>query len=178
MSHFTPKMKPLSTKITPKIAISRCLIGDPVRYDGESKFHPKLIKKLEQFFILIPICPEVEIGLSTPRSPIHIIEIESKLRAVVIEDPNIDLTDSLRDLAIEKRAADIAGFILKARSPSCGLDSAPHLLEDGTTVYGAGIFADAFREANPNIPMIEAESLESPQQFEKFINEVMSHGVL
>ncbi len=170
-------MNPFSTKTVPKIAIIRCLIGDEVRYDGKSKHQPNLIKQLESIFTLIPICPEVEIGLTVPRLPIHIVEIESKLRAVVIEDPNIDLTDSLRDLAIEKRAADIAGFILKARSPSCGLNSTPHLLEDGTIVYGAGIFASAFKEANPNIPMVEAESLESPQQFEKFVNEVMSHGV-
>jgi len=171
-------MKHLSTKITPKIAISRCLLGDPVRYDGESKFQPKLIKKLEQFFTLIPICPEVEIGLPVPRPPIHIVEKESKLRVVVIENPNIDLTEPLQHLAKEKVQQDLQGFILKARSPSCGLDSTPHLLEDGTIVYGAGIFASAFKEANPDIPMVEAESLESPQQFEKFINEVMSYGVL
>jgi len=167
-------MNPISTKTAPKIAISRCLVGDPIRYDGTSKFQPNLIKKLETFFTLIPICPEVEIGLAVPRPPIHIIEKESQLRAVVIEEPNIDLTVPLQELAIEKGQLDIDGFILKARSPSCGLESTPHLLEDGSVTYGAGIFAAAFREANPRIPMVEAEVLESPQQLKKFIEEVIT----
>ncbi|MDH3353723.1 MAG: DUF523 domain-containing protein [Chromatiales bacterium] len=156
----------------PTIAISRCLVGDPVRYDGESKFKPKLIKKLEDIFTLIPICPEVEIGLSVPRPPIHIVERKSVLKVVVIEDSDRDLTEPLQSLAREKAKLQIDGFILKARSPSCGLTSTPHLLENGTVIYGAGIFTDAFHKANPQIPMIEAEMLESPQQFKKFIEEV------
>lgn len=170
-------MNPFSTKKTPKVAISRCLVGDPVRYDGRSKYYPKLINQLESVFILIPICPEVEIGLTTPRPPIHIVEIESQLRVVVIEALHRDLTDSLRELAIEKRPADIDGFILKARSPSCGLKTTPHLLENGRVVYDAGIYAAALRKANPELPMIEAEELESPQSLEKFIHEVMQYGI-
>lgn len=170
-------MIPFSTKKTPKIAISRCLVGDPVRYDGRAKFQANLINQLESVFILIPICPEVEIGLTTPRPPIHIVEIESQLRVVVKEAPHIDLTDSLRELAIEKRPADIDGFILKARSPSCGLKTTPHLLEDGRVVYDAGIYAAALRKANPELPMIEAEALESPQSLKKFIHEVMQYGI-
>ena len=169
-------MKPLSTKtepkVIPKIAISRCLIGDPVRYDGESKFQPQLIKKLEAVFTLIPICPEVEIGLSVPRPPIHIVQQGTELRVVIIEDPSQDLTEPLQNLAYEKAKLQIDGFILKARSPSCGLESTPHLMKDGSITYGSGIFAAAFRKANPFIPMIEAETLNSPQQFEKFIEEV------
>lgn len=166
-------MKPLSTKITPKIAISRCLIGDPVRYDGESKCQPQLIKKLEQVFTLIPICPEVEIGLSVPRPPIQIVVKGATLRAQVIEDPGKDLTAPLHKLAIEKAQLDIDGFILKARSPSCGLLTTPHLHEDGTNSYGAGIFASSFREANPEIPMVEAEALEDPLKLEQFIEMVI-----
>jgi len=170
-------MNPLSTKTTPKIAISRCLVGDSVRYDGKAKYHPQLINRLESVFTLIPICPEVEIGLTTPRPPIHIVEIESELRVVVTEAPHIDLTDSLQELAIEKKPADIDGFVLKARSPSCGLKSTPHLLEDGRVVYDAGIYAAALRKVNPELPMIEAEELESPQSLEKFIHEVMQYGI-
>lgn len=171
-------MNPFSTKTAPKIAISRCLVGDPVRYDGASKYEPKLINQLESIFTLIPICPEIEIGLSVPRPPIHIVEKESELRAVIIEEPDQDLTEQLRDLAIEKGQLDIDGFILKGRSPSCGLESTPHLLEDGSIVYGAGIFAAAFKEANPHIPLVEAEELKSPQQLEKFIKDVMNYGII
>lgn len=171
-------MNSFSTKKTPNIAISRCLIGDPVRYDGKSKFQPKLIKKLEEFFTLIPICPEVEIGLPVPRPPIHIVEKEGELRVVVIENPDRDLTSPLQNLAFEKGLQDIDGFILKARSPSCGLHSTPHLLEDGSMTFGAGIFAAAFKKSNPHIPMVEAELLDSPQQFEKFLSEVINNGIL
>jgi uncharacterized protein YbbK (DUF523 family) len=171
-------MNPLSTKTAPKIAISRCLLGDPVRYDGKSKFQPNLIKKLESVFTLITICAEGEICVTTPPPPIHIVEKQSTLRVVIIDEPDTDLTSPLQQLALEKSALDIAGFILKARSPSCGLESTPHLLESGATAYGAGIFAAAFREARPQLPMIEAEALESPQQLEKFISEVMQYGVL
>ena len=166
-------MNPFSTKTVPKIAISRCLIGDPVRYDGKSKYQPNLIKQLESVFTLIPICPEIEIGLTIPRPPIHIIEKESELRVVIIEDPDIDLTNPLRELAIRKGQMNIDGFIIKARSPSCGLNSTPHRLETGSVVYGAGIFTAAFRDVNPHIPMVEAEELASTQRLEKFIEEVM-----
>ncbi len=168
-------MNPLPTKKTAKIAISRCLIGEPVRYDGKSRFQPQLIKRLTQLFTLIPICPEVEIGLSVPRPPIHIVAKDGMLRAVIIEDPDTDLTVPLQNLAIEKGQLDIHGFILKGRSPSCGLDSTPQLLADGSTVYGSGIFARAFMKAHPDIPMIEAEQLQSPQQFERFAQRVMQH---
>ncbi|MCW8826260.1 MAG: DUF523 domain-containing protein [Gammaproteobacteria bacterium] len=167
-------MNRFSTKTVPNIAISRCLLGEAVRYDGNSKFQPNLIKKLEAVFTLIPICPEVEIGLGVPRPPIHIIEMGAELRAVVIEDPDIDLTQPLQELASEKSLLDIDGFIVKARSPSCGLDSTPHLIEDGSTIYGAGIFSAAYKKANPLVPMVEAETLESPQELEKFIEEVIT----
>ncbi|MDA3870317.1 MAG: DUF523 domain-containing protein, partial [Gammaproteobacteria bacterium] len=56
----------------PKIGISRCLLGDPVRYDGQSKPRTTAIDQLADHFQLIAICPEVEAGLPIPRPPVQL----------------------------------------------------------------------------------------------------------
>lgn len=53
----------------PAIVVSRCLLGERVRYDGGDKAEPETIAALASRFALIPVCPEVEAGMPVPREP-------------------------------------------------------------------------------------------------------------
>ena len=102
-----------------KILISACLVGDKVRYDGKSQYHP-LIKDLLQKYELVPFCPEVEGGLKTPR-----LKSEIKKDKVFNEEGK-DVTNFFNrgaELALNIcKYLNIKIAILKEGSPSCGVN--------------------------------------------------------
>ena len=100
------------------ILISRCLLGDPCRYDGASRPCPE-VEKLRERFVLVPICPECDGGLPVPRTPAEICGDR------VLTEDGRDVTASYRRGAAaalakaKETGAKIA--LLKSRSPSCGV---------------------------------------------------------
>ena len=119
-----------------KILISACLIGDKVRYDGKSQYHP-LIKELLEKYELVPFCPEVEGGLKTPRVP-------SEVRGErVINKEGKDVTAQFNSGA--EKALNICKYlnitkaILKDNSPSCGSTLIHNGLFDGRMIKGKGV---------------------------------------
>ena len=101
------------------ILVSRCLLGEPCRYDGRSKPNPAVMALEEEGHRLIPICPEVDGGLDTPRPP---AEVQPDGR--VVNAAGVDVTAQYRrgaELALETaREYGCTAAILKAKSPSCG----------------------------------------------------------
>ena len=77
----------------PKVGISRCLLGDAVRYDGKSKPNSMVIEKLSQLFDFVPVCPEVEAGLTIPRPPVQLTGSLTSPQMTGRDDPSIDVTD-------------------------------------------------------------------------------------
>lgn len=126
-----------------KIAVSSCLLGIKCKYNGESNFNIK-IDKLREKHTIVPICPEVLGGLSTPRVPSEIIGSK------VINQNGVDVT--LNYINGAKKALDILKennidvVILKSKSPSCGKD----YIYDGsfthTLVNGDGITTRLFKK--------------------------------
>lgn len=119
-----------------KILISACLVGDKVRYDGKSQYHP-LIKELLEKYELVPFCPEVEGGLKTPRVP-------SEVRGErVINKEGKDVTAQFNSGA--EKALNICKYlnitkaILKDNSPSCGSTLIHNGLFDGRMIKGKGV---------------------------------------
>ncbi len=107
----------------PKLILSRCIEHDHCRYDGSTISSP-FVKELEQYVEFQTICPEVEIGLGIPRKPIRIREKNKDLRLVQPETGR-DITEEMEEFSSEflKSIKDLDGFILKNRSPSCGLNN-------------------------------------------------------
>ncbi|WP_100372787.1 YbgA family protein [Bacillus sp. FJAT-45037] len=105
----------------PRVVVSKCLEFDACRYNGE-RIPDKLIAKLEQYVEFIPICPEVEIGLGTPREVIRLVATGEQT-TLVQPNTNQDLTEKMNEFSEEylHTLTEIDGFILKTRSPSCGL---------------------------------------------------------
>jgi uncharacterized protein YbbK (DUF523 family) len=143
-----------------KVAISSCLLGNNVRYDGGNKLDQSLLDAFGENVEWVPICPEVGAGLSVPREPMQLVADGRKIRCVTIETRQ-DVTDiivswaegRLRDLEQE----NIRGYVFKARSPSCGVRDAGLFSPSGESIgVRAGLFAEAVMNHFPSF-MVEDE---------------------
>jgi uncharacterized protein YbbK (DUF523 family) len=106
----------------PNVVVSKCLGFAACRWNAEI-IQVDVVKKLKPFVNFIIVCPEVEIGLGVPRDPIQIISINDKEKLIQPASRN-DLTEKMikfTDLFLSS-LDEIDGFILKSRSPSCGLN--------------------------------------------------------
>lgn len=137
----------------PRVVVSRCLGFAACRYDG-SLVPDAVVAALAPHVEFIPACPEVEIGLGIPRSPIRLVR-DDPVR-LVQPDTGLDLTARMAAFAQEFLGglADVDGFILKNRSPSCALrDAKIHASEGGPVVgRGLGLFGAAVRTHFPDLP--------------------------
>jgi uncharacterized protein YbbK (DUF523 family)/uncharacterized protein YbgA (DUF1722 family) len=141
-----------------------------VRYDGGHRGEEFLSGRLSRFVEWIPICPEAEMGLGTPRPRIDLHETSgSELRMV---QEGRDITSRMHDYARARLAdpdleAPLCGYVFKARSPSCGIRDARVLHEDGTeSAAGSGLFARAFRDRHPSVPVFDETILADPYALE------------
>lgn len=160
------------------VAISACLLGEPVRYDGRDKFCPQLIDKLQQHFMLVAICPEVEIGMGVPRPPIQLVQDSTGVRARGVRDPSRDVTDLLasygHDVAIMQ--PELCGYVFKARSPSCGLGSTPLFDINGHLIGKTnGVYANAILITLNALPVADEEQLRVDASVEEFVNNVTDY---
>jgi len=164
----------------PRVAISACLLGIEVRYDGGHKRDPVCADELAGKLELIAVCPEVEAGLGTPRPPIHIRLIDGQPRLTNTGEPGSDIatdvTTDIREVAAHRAAEldDICGFIFKQRSPSCGLRQVALADTDGQPLprYGRGLFASRITELRPLLPLTDEGLLEDPGERARFLQRV------
>ncbi len=153
------------------IGVSACLLGYAVRYDGGHRLNAP-VARLARHFHLIPVCPEAAAGLGVPRPPIRLTGHPRHARAVGVDDPARDVTGGLVRVARDAvRRHRYSGFVLKARSPSCGL-AAPVLIAPGIETPGPGVFARTVRGLVPGIPCIEDDDLARPWRRARFITRV------
>jgi uncharacterized protein YbbK (DUF523 family) len=163
----------------PRVGISACLLGREVRYDGGHKRDAFLTDVLGRLVEWVPVCPEVELGLGTPREPIRLVRIAGGLRMVTIHS-GVDHTNAMNAWAqrrVEQLAsADLCGYVLKKDSPSCGLE--------GVEVYGSGgipervgrgLFAAVLAGRFPDLPIEEEGGLSSPELRQRFIDRVFAY---
>ena len=169
----------------PRVGISRCLLGDKVRYDGTHKRDGSLIEALSGDVEWVPVCPEVEVGMGTPREPIHLVAMSDGVRSgeecVTLlgvgtgEDWTDRMTQWTRQRVQELQALNLSGFILKARSPSCGVRGVP--IRPPSLRFGAagnpgstgrGLFAQALLDAMPELPIADEEELGDSSARERF----------
>lgn len=159
------------------LAVSACLVGQKVRYDGGHKQHAFVCNLIDEGVEVWPICPEVEIGLGVPRPAIHIVERGGKLKALGVDQPTLDVTIKLNRLGcdVAKRLGDVDGYIFKARSPSCGVSSTQHKMMDGRTQRGPGLFAAQIMRQRPLMPLIEETSLENTAKQVNYLQQVEAY---
>jgi uncharacterized protein YbgA (DUF1722 family)/uncharacterized protein YbbK (DUF523 family) len=169
----------------PRIGISRCLLGDEVRHDGGHKRDPFLVSTFGRFVEWVPVCPEVEVGMGTPREAIHLVASTNgassngqpvRLLGVASrEDWTARMTTFAASRVRALKSAELAGYVLKKDSPSCGLERV-RVHEDGRVLRtGRGLFAEALVDAVPNLPVEEEGRLNDPALRENFVERVFAY---
>jgi len=150
--------------VTLRVGVSSCLLGRPVRYDGGHKRDDFLTGVLGPFVEWVPVCPEVEIGLGTPRPTLR-LEGDPSSPRLVMPSTGADYTDAMRRYAERKVAAlaraDLCGYVLKRNSPSCGLQP-------------LGLFAAVLKARLPALPVEEEGRLADPVLCENFIERLFA----
>lgn len=154
------------------IGISACLTGQQVRFNGQHKRSRFCLKMLEGLADLRPVCPEVAIGLGTPRPPIRLVATDKGTRAQGSDDSSLDVSERLDDFGRQwaARQGDLDGFILAPKSPSCGMERVKVYRENGYPAHhqGTGFFARALQETQPLLPVEEEGRLHDPRLRENF----------
>ena len=162
--------------LKPKIIISKCLEFDACRYDGQI-INNQYIRKLKKFIDFTPICPEVEIGMGTPRKPIRIIKSNNDIK-LLQTDTNIDFSSKMNDFSLKyiSKINQVDGFILKASSPSCGIDTAKIYPSKNAAPLGKGpgLFASEIIKNFPHHPKEEEKRLNNSILREHFFTSIFT----
>lgn len=162
-----------------RIGVSSCLMGQKVRYDGGHKRDSFVADLMARFVEFVPVCPEMEIGLGTPRDSIHLAERNGDSR-LVNPKTGVDLTDAMtawahRRLALLEKTP-LSGFILKKDSPSCGMERVRvHRPGKPPTKEGVGRFAKILLDRWPTLPVEEDGRLNDPGLRENFVERVFAY---
>jgi uncharacterized protein YbgA (DUF1722 family)/uncharacterized protein YbbK (DUF523 family) len=163
-----------------RIGVSSCLLGEEVRYNGGHKRDSFLTGTLGAFVEFVPVCPEVEIGMGTPRPPIRLERTAEGEIRLVMPSTGEDLTGRMRSYAGrrvgELAALDLDGYVLKKDSPSCGMERVK-VYEINTIPFknGRGLFAEELLRRLPDLPVEEEGRLNDPLLRENFITRVFVH---
>ncbi len=162
-----------------RLGISRCLLGDEVRFDGGHKRDGFLTDIFGQYVEWVPVCPEVEAGLGTPREAMRLVGQPRNPRLVTIKS-GVDHTKALETMSTDRvkelARLDLSGYVFKKDSPTCGVERVRVYNEDGMpSRNGVGIFARAFIERFPLVPVEEEGRLCDPGLRENFIERVFCY---
>ena len=132
-----------------KLLVSACLMGENCKYSGGNNYCPA-VEQLREHFDLIPVCPERDGGLPTPRVP------SERQRDRVVNREGEDVTDQFRrgaELALRTALENgCTRALLKERSPSCGCGKIYDGTFTGTIVPGDGVTAQLLK--THNIPIL------------------------
>jgi uncharacterized protein YbbK (DUF523 family) len=161
-----------------KIGVSACLIGEHVRYDGEDK-HDRHVTDLGKYFTLVPVCPEVGCGLTTPREAMRLEGNPAAPRLMTCQT-RVDKSEQMLAYCSAKcrelENEGLCGFIFKERSPSCGLTAVP-LSDCGMSyAYTVGLFAHEIVSHFPLMPVEEAEHLNNELIRKSFVESVFLYS--
>jgi uncharacterized protein YbgA (DUF1722 family)/uncharacterized protein YbbK (DUF523 family) len=168
----------MSTSSALRIGISSCLLGESVRFDGGHKRNDFLTEILAPFVEWIAVCPEVEIGLPTPRDSLRLERHDGAVR-LVTPKTGADITRSMQEFSRARtdrlQEQDLCGYVFKKGSPSCGL----HRVRIYDTVgmpesTGRGLYAAAVTASMPWLPVEEEGRLSDPVLRDNFIERVFA----
>jgi len=163
---------------TIRVGVSACLLGSLVRYDGGHKLDHYIADTLGRHFEFVPVCPEVESGLGVPREAMRLVGDPDSPRLRTIKT-GLDLTALMQTWAarrVEELAGkNLAGFIFKSKSPSSGFTRVKVYNDKGSPVErGVGLFARAFMDRFPLIPVEDEGRLHDERLRENFIERIFT----
>lgn len=174
-----PQSTPARDRAPLRLGISACLLGEPVRFDGGHKRDAFLTDVLGPQIEWVAVCPEVEIGMGTPRETLRLVRRDDTI-ALWAERSGTDWTQRMRRFAAQRvrglAALDLCGYVLKKDSPSCGMERVRVYGPAGMPERkGRGLFAAALTEALPLLPIEEEGRLCDPVLRENFIERIFAY---
>jgi len=149
----------------PRVGVSSCLLGEEVRFNGGHKRYRFLTDELAPYVEWVPYCPEVEIGLGTPREPIRL----TAGGRLVNRGGTLDHTAAMMALPMP---AELDGYVFKAKSPSCGVRGIPRYGASG--VYGPGLYAERVIAEFPLLAVQDEGRLNDAGLREAFVERVFA----
>jgi uncharacterized protein YbgA (DUF1722 family)/uncharacterized protein YbbK (DUF523 family) len=161
-----------------RMGVSACLLGQQVRYDGGHKHDRYITDILGEYLEFVAVCPEVEAGFSIPRETFRLVGDPENPRLVTTRS-NVDHTERMLAWA-EKRVAELekenlCGFIFKSDSPNSGLSRVKVYNAKGMAEKkGVGLFARAFTQHFPLLPVEEEGRLNDAKLRETFIEQIFT----
>jgi uncharacterized protein YbbK (DUF523 family)/uncharacterized protein YbgA (DUF1722 family) len=166
----------------PRVGVSSCLLGRNVRWDGRNKRDAFLVDVLGEHVEWVPVCPELEVGMAVPREPIRLVG-DPRSPRLLGERTARDHTAAMRRFAEARvralRALDLAGYVTKRDSPSCGLARVPvHAQRAGRAPRrsGVGAFVRVLLARMPLLPVEDEARLEDPEARGAFLERVFAHA--
>ena len=148
--------------IRPQVAISSCLMGERVRYDGQHKRSAYLVDQFNPFIEPLSVCPEVNSGMSVPRAPIQLRKTDFNIILQDVAPPHHDHTASMQRFVLKliEQSPYICGLITKSKSPSCGVTDTPMIRDkDNSVHYGSGYYVRLMRRECPHLPVIDDKAV-------------------
>jgi len=163
------------------IAVSACLLGEKVRFDGGHKHDRFVTDELGKYASFIPFCPEA-IAFGTPRPSIRLVNMEDGYN-IISNKNGTNLTKELQDKSYQElhkiAGTNLSGIIFKSKSPSCGMGSAKAYLENGFADSKAdGMFVAICKEKFPLLPMEEEGRLQDDWLRENFIMQLFAYDAI
>ncbi len=160
------------------VGISTCLLGEEVRHDGGHKHSRYCTQVLAKHFEFRSICPELEAGLGVPRPAIHLRKHPEGMRLIETTG-KADHTDAMQGFITDilPTLADLRGYILMKKSPTCGMERIKVHTPEGNFIDrdGRGMFAEALMAAYPLMPVEEEGRLNDDTLRENFIERVFAY---
>ena len=161
----------------PRVGVSACLLGEPLRYDGGHLSNDFLTQTLAPHVEWTPVCPESEVGMGTPREPVRLVDVDGALRMRGVHS-DTDHTGAMRSWA-SRRVDELAGlglhgYVFTKNSPSCGLFRVKVYPSNGGPAArtGRGLFADALTQRFPLLPVEEQGRLHDLRLRGNFIERI------
>jgi len=162
-----------------KLGVSSCLLGNMCRYDGAGSKDRFVVDVLSNYFDMVGYCPEDPV-FGTPRDTIRLVEVDGDIRVKVGksgEDVSQKLQNSSNKLAQKTKDDELCGFILKSKSPTCGMERVKVYQETNSPSEkkGVGLFAKKLKELHPYLPIEEDGRLNDPWLKENFLMQVFAY---
>jgi uncharacterized protein YbgA (DUF1722 family)/uncharacterized protein YbbK (DUF523 family) len=161
-----------------RIGISSCLIGCKVRFDGGHKRDDFLVDTFGKWVTWVPVCPEVEVGMGTPRESIRLVRDGGEV-GLIAPKSGTDWTARMTTYAARRVAGlareDLSGYVLKKDSPSCGMERVKVYGEGMPSKSGRGVFAEELLARFPNLPVEEEGRLRDPRLRDNFVERVFAY---
>ena len=162
-----------------RLGVSSCLLGHEVRFDGGHKRDRFVTDLLGKFVEWIPVCPEIEAGMGTPRPALRLVGDSDDPQMLEIKSGR-DHTKTMKRFSEQRvralRGLDLCGYILKKDSPSCGMTRVRVYGDKNMpTRRGRGLYASALMDAYPNLPVEDEGRLNDSKLRENFIERVFAY---